>query len=189
MVQRTVLPCGTPPITEGRQKVSALHLWDSCLCWDIPDHLTRLQKCHKHNNTLEFHCNVQTSTVVGNMTQAHEVAYAEVYCGQFREVKYTHGVEIILSHETLGILGKNEVILRTTWGKCQQPGPEKVTMGNKLLAGRSCQPLKCKCNEILFLWMKHQCEYWLTAARNSVNVCLWIGPSSLFSVGRMNHHR
>lgn len=88
-------------------------LLDFCLCWDIPDHLTLLQNCHKHNNTLEFHCNVQTSTVVGNMTQAHEVAYAEVYCGKFREVKYTHGVEIILSHETLGIQGKNEMILHT----------------------------------------------------------------------------
>lgn len=49
--------------------------------------------------------------VVGNMTQAYEVAYAEVYCGEFREVKYTHGVEISLSHETLGMPGKNETIL------------------------------------------------------------------------------
>lgn len=116
----------------GRQKVSALK--DFCLCWDIPDHLTLLQNCHKHNNSLEFHCNVLTSTVVGNMTQAYEVAYAEVYCGKFREVKYTHGVEISLSHETLGMPGKNETILTRITTKTRpsdaQRSAEKLKMEN-----------------------------------------------------------
>lgn len=36
----------------------------------IRDHLILLQNCHKQNNSLKFHCEVLTSMVVGNMTQA-----------------------------------------------------------------------------------------------------------------------
>lgn len=50
------------------QTVPALQ--DFCLYRDTPDHLIPLQNCHKHNNSLEFHCKVRTSMVVGNMTQA-----------------------------------------------------------------------------------------------------------------------
>lgn len=65
------------------------------------------------------------------MTQAYEVAYAEVYCGKFREVKYTHGVEISLSHETLGMPGKNETILTRTTTKTRQSDAHRVLRNSR----------------------------------------------------------
>lgn len=73
--------------------------------------------------------------------------------------------------------------MKKIWGAgCSMRRPEKLTMGNMLFPSRRCQPM-LTCNEMI-------CNVWaLLWQKNSMNDCLSIGPSSLFSVSRMNHNR
>lgn len=113
---RLVAPCvdkrhpwRTSQFHRGRQ--SDRFLPDFCLQQNIPDHLILLQNCHKHNSSLQFHCRILTSMVVGSMSQNCMQRFHVVVAGRWR----ARHRKISSSHEIVGKVHNNVQLVIQIW--------------------------------------------------------------------------